>query len=153
MLLSSTWWTQKGFKSAHREHKKSWTHDDVIKWKHFSRYWPFLWGIHRPPVNSPHKGQWRGTLMFSLICALNKRLSYQSGGWWFETPTRSLWRHCNDALPPICWVVFNWNEQRHRGRGFKLKSSKLIIIHKLVTSKSHVMPQCNVSGSHMTHVC
>ena len=24
-LLSSTWWTQNGFKSAHREHKKSWT--------------------------------------------------------------------------------------------------------------------------------
>ena len=42
--------------------------DDVIKWKHFPRYWPFLWGIHRWPVNSPHKGQWRGVLMFSLIC-------------------------------------------------------------------------------------
>ena len=25
-------------------------------------------GIHRSPVNSPHKGQWRGALMFSLIC-------------------------------------------------------------------------------------
>ena len=24
--------------------------------------------IHRSPVNSPHKGQWRGALMFSLIC-------------------------------------------------------------------------------------
>ena len=70
-------------------------HDDVIKWKHFPRYWPFVRGIHRPPANSLHKGQWRGTLMFYLICALNKRLNNQSGGWWFETPTRSLWRHCN----------------------------------------------------------
>ena len=26
---------------------------------------------------------------------LNKRLSKQSWGWWFETPSRSLWRHCN----------------------------------------------------------
>ena len=43
-------------------------HDDVIKWKHFPRYWPFVRGIHRWPVNSPHKGQWRGALMFSLIC-------------------------------------------------------------------------------------
>ena len=43
-------------------------HDDVMKWKHFPRYWPFLRGIHRSPVNSPRKGQWRGTLMFSLIC-------------------------------------------------------------------------------------
>ena len=43
-------------------------HDDVIKWKHFPRYWPFVWGIHRSPVNSPHEGQWHGALMFSLIC-------------------------------------------------------------------------------------
>ena len=45
------------------------SHDDVIKWKHFPRYWPFVRGIHRSPVNSPQKGQWRGALMFSLICA------------------------------------------------------------------------------------
>ena len=43
-------------------------HDDVIKWKHFPRYLPFVRGIHRSPVNSPHKGQWRGAVMFSLIC-------------------------------------------------------------------------------------
>ena len=43
-------------------------HDDVIKWKHFPRYWPFVRGIHRSPVISPHKGQWREALMFSLIC-------------------------------------------------------------------------------------
>ena len=36
----------------------------------FPRYWPFVRGIHRSPVNSPHKGQWRGALMFSLICVL-----------------------------------------------------------------------------------
>ena len=42
---------------------------DVIKWKHFPRYWPFVRGIHRSPVNSPHKGQWHGALMFSLISA------------------------------------------------------------------------------------
>ena len=41
------------------------THDDVIKWKHFPRYWPFVRGIHRSPVNSLYKGQWRGALMFS----------------------------------------------------------------------------------------
>ena len=45
----------------------SYPHDDVNKWKHFLRYWPFVRGIHRSPMNSPHKGQWRGALMFSLI--------------------------------------------------------------------------------------
>ena len=43
-------------------------HDDVIKWKHFPRYWLFVWGFHYWPVYSPYKGQWRGALMFSLIC-------------------------------------------------------------------------------------
>ena len=44
-------------------------HYDVIKWKHFPPYWPFVRGIHWSPVNSPHKGQWSGVLMFSSICA------------------------------------------------------------------------------------
>ena len=46
-------------------------HDGVIKWKHFPRYWRFVRGIHRSrwPVDSLHKGQWRGALMFYLFCA------------------------------------------------------------------------------------
>ena len=44
-------------------------HGDVIKCKHFSCYWPFLKGIYRWPVDSTHKGKWRGALMLSLICA------------------------------------------------------------------------------------
>ena len=71
------------------------THDDVIKWQHFPRHRPFVRWIHRSPVNSPHKGQWRGALIFSLICALNQQLSKQSWGWWFEAPSCLLWRHCN----------------------------------------------------------
>ena len=45
-------------------------HDDVIKWNH---YWPFVRGIQRWPVSSPHKGQWCGALMFSLICVWTNR--------------------------------------------------------------------------------
>ena len=44
-------------------------HDDVIKWIRFPRNWPYVRGIHRSPVNSPHKGQWRGALMPYFICA------------------------------------------------------------------------------------
>ena len=71
------------------------SHGDVIKWKHFPRYWPFVRGIHWSPVNSPHKDQWRGALMFSLIYGLNKQLNKQSWGRWFDMPTCSLWCHCN----------------------------------------------------------
>ena len=44
-------------------------HDDVIKWKHFPRYWPFMQGIPRSTANTLHKGQWRVALILSLICA------------------------------------------------------------------------------------
>ena len=51
-------------------------YDDIIEWKHSPRNWPFVRGIHRSSVNSPHKGQWRGTLMFSLICAWTNSWAY-----------------------------------------------------------------------------
>ena len=74
-------------------------YDDVIKGKHFPRNWPFVRGIQRCPVNSPHKGQWLGALM---LPRLNKRLRKQSEGWWFETLFGPLWRHCNGIWPPVC---------------------------------------------------
>ena len=49
--------------------RTSFSRDNVIKWKHFRLYWPLVRGIHQSTVKSPHKGQWRGALMFSLICA------------------------------------------------------------------------------------
>ena len=74
-------------------HTSSWPYDDVMKSRHFPRYWPFVWRIHRSPVNSPHKGKWRGTVFFDPH--LNTWLSKQSIRRWFQTPSRSLWRHCN----------------------------------------------------------
>ena len=70
-------------------------HDDVIKWKHFPSYWPSVWGGHRSPVNSSHKDQWHGVWWFFFDLRLNKLLIKQSWGWWFGTPSRPLWRHCN----------------------------------------------------------
>ena len=80
-------------------------HDDVIKWKHFPRYWPYVL-----PVNSPHEGQRRGALICFFDLRLNKRLSKQAQGWWFETPSCPLWRHCNVMArhngnhPAIIWT-------------------------------------------------
>ena len=83
-------------------------YDDVIKRKHFPHYWPFVRGIHRSPVNSPHKGQWRGTdVFFDLI--LIKRLRKQWWGWWYETPSRPLWRHCSGMNR---WPVVFFSAQR-----------------------------------------
>ena len=59
-------------------------HGDVIKWKHFTRYWPF---IYRSPVDSRHKGQWRGALMF-LWSAPEKK-----NGWANNRDAHDLRRH------------------------------------------------------------
>ena len=70
-------------------------HHDVINWKHFPRYWPFVRGIHRLPVNSTHKGQWRGALMFSLIYAWTNVWvnNCEAGDLWLS---HSLWGQCNE---------------------------------------------------------
>ena len=70
-------------------------HGDVIKWKHFPCYWSFVRGIHRSPVT-------RSFGVFFYL-HLHKRLSKQSWGWWFETPSRPLCRHSNaDDLFESC---------------------------------------------------
>ena len=38
---------------------------------------------------------WSFHVFFDL--RLNKRSGKQWSGWWFETPSHPLWRHCNDA--------------------------------------------------------
>ena len=49
------------------------------------------------PVTGEFLAQRPETRSFDVFfdLRLNKPLSKQSGGWWFETPSRSLWRHCN----------------------------------------------------------
>ena len=79
ILLSCviTSWTWRPVRKKETESESAHTSllDDDIKWKHFPHYWPFVRGIHRWPVNSPHKGQWRGALMLSL--SLYKKFSKQ----------------------------------------------------------------------------
>ena len=78
--------------------------DDVIKWKHFPGYWPVVQGIRGSPVNSPQRPVTRSFDVFFDL-RLNKRLSKQSWGWWFSTPSRSLWRRCNVWAP---WHFWFW---------------------------------------------
>ena len=70
------------------------SHDDVIKWKHFLRYWPFVRGIHRSG-EFPAQGPVTRSFDVFFDLSLKKWLSKQSRGWWFETQSRPLWRHCN----------------------------------------------------------
>ena len=79
-------------------------HDDVIKWKYFPRYWPFVRGTtgHRwIPLTKANDAE----LWCFFYLRLNKGLSKQSRHWWFETPSRSLWRHCNVLWCDVMWLL------------------------------------------------
>ena len=71
-------------------------HDDVIKWKHFLRYWPFVRGIHQSQVDSPHKGQWYRALIFLMCSWTNGWAKNQDAG-----DFRCHCAHCDITI--ICW--------------------------------------------------
>ena len=96
-LLTFIFCTQHTTNPAIGEMKnRSVTHDDIIKCKHFARYWPCVRGIYRSPVT-----QRPVTRSFDVFFGLplNRRLSKQWRGWWFETPLCPLWRHSNAYRP------------------------------------------------------
>ena len=77
-------------------------HDDMLKWKHFPCYCLFVWG-------SPHKGLWRGALMFSLVCVWTKR-------WVNNWDASDLRRHCAhyDVTIMAPWPInHKTNHDRH----------------------------------------
>ena len=65
-----------------------------------------LRGIHRSPVNSPHTDQWRGALMFSLICAW-------TGNWVNNQDAGDLRRYRThyDVTAMWCRMVIQWSGQ------------------------------------------
>ena len=76
--------------------KFSYHHNDVMKWKHFLCYWPFVRGIHQSPVDSPHKGQCRGHFLWS---APKKKMVQQTIKTWL------IW----DAIALIMMSLWLWH--------------------------------------------
>ena len=97
-------------------------HDDVMKWKHF-RVAGHLCGEFTGPGEFPTQRPVARSFDIFFNLRLNNRLSKQSWGWWFETLSWSLWRHCN-------------------GLKFPTKSSKRIIV--CLVQSSHVIIPLNI---------
>ena len=115
-------------------------HDDVIKWKYFPRYWPFVRGIHQSLVESPFTKGSGAELWCFRWSALEKRLSKQSRYRWLEKPSRSFWRHCN--VPSK----------------FDLYATLLAITRNMVwyqhcTTPHHVIKLMNSSMPQLPHRC
>ena len=99
MLFLANCWTKNrvvGDLRRHDDHvTPQWygSYDDVIKWKHFPRYRPFVretTGHRWIPLTKASDALW---CFFDL--RLHKRLSRQPRRLWSEKPSRSLWRHRN----------------------------------------------------------
>ena len=60
------------------------------------------------PVPGEFPAQRPGTRSFDVFfdLRLNKRFSKQSWGWWFETLSRPLWRHCNDSIAFLHYIQY-----------------------------------------------
>ena len=74
---------------------------------------------------------------------LNKRLSKQSWGWWFETLSRRLWRHCNDKSSPWPWEYYG----PLRGRYFSLEHDS----NTMAMFVCAFIIQCYCTESNMNH--
>ena len=79
------------------------SHDDVMTWKPWWRHPMEIFSAllalcaGNSPVTGEFPSQRPVTRSFDVFfdLRLNKQLSKQSWGWWFETPSHSFWRHCN----------------------------------------------------------
>ena len=71
-------------------------HEDVMTWKHFPYYWPFVKGIHRSPID---KGPWCGALFFPFFVSLIKLLNQQLPCGWFGMLRQSCNCHCKPLKP------------------------------------------------------
>ena len=101
-------------------------HDDVIKWEHFPLYWPFMRGIHWSPVNSRHKGQWRGALKFSLICVW-------INGWVNNREAGDLRCHRSHYNITVMWMSLNFTDD---------KSTPVLVMAWCHQATSHYLSQC-----------
>ena len=124
-------------------------HDDIIKLKDFLCYWPFVWGIHRSPVNSPHKGQWRGALMFALICSwINGSINNREASY--------LRCHCTHYDVTVMYNIGVWFLRVyyvHLMQRWKFISHTITLFcTKLSDKHDSIVPYCNASCSLLKYI-
>ena len=118
-LQSSFWWSPDGL---------AWKSCQAITWwchemETFSALLAICAGNSPVPVEFPTQRPVTRSFDVFYDLRLNKRLSKQSWGWWFETPSRPKWRHRNDWMHfTLCMVHFRY-------------------LHGLTTCKLNSMPR------------
>ena len=119
----------KAFNDWHLTITRASLYRQLFIWKVPMRFHPYAWWRHQMETfsglldlcsgNSPVSGEFpsQRPVMRSFDAFFdlhqNKRLSKQSWGWWFETPSRPLWRHCN------CMEAYHWRKMNLTTQNFQ----------------------------------
>ena len=113
-----------------------------------------LWGIHRGTGNSLVPGEFPAqrpvTRSFDVFCdvRLNKLLSKQWWGWWFETSSCPLWRHRNAGKIFIWWSTWvkdmeSKHEDKFWSNPFRLPSSLLYKRQQIPKTLMYLASSCS----------
>ena len=79
-------------------------HEDVTTSKHFPYYWPFVRGIHRLPVDSPHKWSVMGGFGASFVVRHEQVVDQTDQLPVIWDTTMLMWRHYKACLLPVLSV-------------------------------------------------
>ena len=100
VTVNWSWWVWVELTCTHTQQNTS------TWWRHQRETFSALLALceGNSPVNGEFPSQRPVMRSFDVFfdLRLNKRLSKQSRGWWFETLLHSLWRHCNDKTKQKC---------------------------------------------------
>ena len=116
------------------------THSHYSWWRHQMETFSALLALYagNSPVTCEFPSQRPVTRSFDIFfhLCLNKRLSKQSWGWWFETPSNSLCRHCN-----VMYCKYQMGIPFTHFHLIQFKHCVLAIILRLLTHYSSQAPQ------------
>ena len=104
-----------------------WRYVSFLWWRHqmetFSALLAFC--VRNSPVTGEFPTQMPVTQSFDVFCDLHKRLNKPPRGWWSETPSCSLWRHCNVIILRIMMnllISATWNKWHSENIRYYLQS-------------------------------
>ena len=114
---------------------------DVMTWKRIPNYWPFVRGIHRPPIDSPHRGPGMYVGPSCFLCCLPREDFEQNSHRLFEIP----WRLCNTSVMRV-------------GKDIPVMDYKYRSLLPDRTLDVHVAPRCHdflvaLSTQYNIHMC
>ena len=142
-----------------------WLNVSVILLTSLDNNWCMSWWRHQMETfsallaicagNSPVHGEFPAqrpvTRSFDVFfdLRLNKRLSKQPWGWWFETPAWSLWRHRNGVM--LCRTHLRY---MHLDSAVFLRRGAIYIhVHVIIhVIKKHWIALCRISSLNVTQI-